>query len=133
MIQPHDNLDPFERELLNMDLTDDDLYQQCAAALGVPMGSKYEGAYTYLTSSPLPLYEPIPSRRSPYHDDDGRQFGAMTVGARLYQDGGLALMKAVAYRVLHRVGAHLYRDLNACWQGVGDWGQDPLIDHAPVA
>lgn len=110
----------------NMDITDDDLYQQFAAAAGTPMADHYEMLYNRLTELVQlqhRLYVPNPEERSPFYDAEGRLVEAVMLGELLHEDGGVLLMRALAYRVVHRIGVGVYSDLSRCWEGIGAWGQ----------
>ncbi len=113
-------------DLVMMDLTDDDLYQQAAAQADVPMADYYEMLYDrFVLLLRLRHVLVVPSReeRTVFHDDAGRLVEAVMLGALLHEDGGVRLMRAFAYRVAHRLGVETYADLSRCWQGLGDWGQ----------
>jgi len=113
-------------DLSLMDLTDDDLYQQAAAQADVLMSGYYEMLYDRFVSlleRRYPLVEPNPDARTPFHDEEGRLVEAVILGTLLHEDGGVRLMRALAYRVAHRLGVEVYADLSQCWDGIGDWGQ----------
>ena len=113
-------------DLVMMDLTDDDLYQQAAAQADVPMADYYEMLYdrfVLLLRLRHPLVVSSPKERTLFHDDAGRLVEAVMLGALLHEDGGVRLMRAFAYRVAHRLGVETYAALSRCWQDLGDWGQ----------
>lgn len=110
--------------LSTMDLTDDDVYQQFAAESGVPMDACHEWVHDRIvTLLPLELFVPPDSGR-PMAARDARGFlvCVVSLGWVLHDIGGVASMKAVAYRLLARGHLDRYGDLLACWEGIGDWG-----------
>lgn len=111
---------------MDMDITDDDLYQQFAAAAGTPMADYYEMLYNRLTELVQlqhRLYVSDPEERSRFQDAEGRLVEAVMLGELLHEDGGVLLMRALAYRVAHRIDLAVYSDLSRCWEGIGTWGQ----------
>ncbi|CAE6779320.1 hypothetical protein [Nitrospira defluvii] len=110
--------------LSTMDLADDDMYQQFAAEEDVPMDACHEWGYDRIVTL-LPMGFFVPPESGPpmaARDARGYLLCVVSLGWVLHDIGGVASMKAVAYRLLSRGHLARYGDLLTCWDGIGEWG-----------